>query len=364
MEERTVTKKDILKHYFSSILIYGVILLFITFCPLYYETIEYPVCNYITVFSVYYLLYVIFALPIFFKFKPKSLLKSRNVTILKYIKRQFTKMPSAEWIKSFSMNEEEKQAFVILFIKVFFGVYCVNMLCNKYLSSLDYNLGFLKEMFTQAVNYAKAEGPILGLIQYIDDTSDMFITLIMTITTTVFAISYITEAEFLKNKIKYADTTPLGVLSCVMCFYPFATITTKLFPVFSEDFIPVGNNILRIILSLTLIITSIISMIAILRLGTKSGNLTNRGIVTGFPYNIVRHPDYSMQILFAITLTIPMFFIDGTGFAEKIFYPLSTCVWIFLFYLRAVTEERNLIKDEKYQQYVEKVKYRFIPYLF
>ena len=224
MEERVVTKKDILRHYFASILIYGLILLFIIFCPLYYETIEYPFCNYITVFGVYYLLYVIFALPIFFRFKPKSILESRNVTILRYIKRQFAKMPSKDWITTFSMNEEEKQAFVILFIKVFFGVYCINLLCNKYISSLDYDFSFLKEMFTQAINYAKSEGVIMGLMQYIDDTTDMWVTIFMTISTTVLAISYITETKFLGNKIKYADTTPLGILSCVLCFYPFVII--------------------------------------------------------------------------------------------------------------------------------------------
>ena len=273
-------------------------------------------------------------------------------------------MPSEKWIKTFSMNEEEKQAFVILFIKAFFGVYCVNLLCNKYLSSLDYDFGFMKEMFSQAVNYAKSEGLIMGLVQYIDDTTDMWVNLCITLTTTVLAVSYITETKFLGNKIKYADTTPLGILSCVLCFYPFVTITTKLFPVFSEELIPVGNNLLRVVISLLIIIVNIGSLMAILRLGTKSGNLTNRGIVTGFPYNIVRHPDYSMQMMYAILLTIPLFFVGDFSIIEKIFYPLSMLIWIFLYYLRAITEERNLIQDEKYQKYVEKVKYRFIPYLF
>ena len=362
--ENKLTNKDILRHYFASILIYGLILLFIIFCPLYYETIEYPYFNYITVFGIYYLLYVIFALPIFFKLKPDSILKSRNITILNYFKRQFKKMTSQERIEAFSPNEEEKQAFVILFIKVFFGVYCVNLLCNKYLSSLDYDFDFLKEMFTQAINYTRAEGPFFGIMQYIDDTTDMWVNIMLTISTTVLAVSYITETKYLGNKIKYADTTPLGILSTILCFYPFVIITNKLFPVFSQELIPVGNNILRITLSILIILVNFVSMSAIIKLGTKSGNLTNRGIETGFPYSIIRHPDYSMQMFYVILLTIPLFFVGDSSIVEKIFYVLSSFVWIILFYTRALTEERNLIQDEKYKEYTQKVKYRFIPYLF
>lgn len=364
MEERTVTKKDVLKHYFSSILIYGIILFFIIFCPLYYETIEYPFFNYITVFIIYYLLYVILALPIYMKVKPASVLESDNVAILNYIKRQFKKMPACDWINSFSPDEKEKQAFVKLFIKVFFGVYCVNLLCNKYLSSLGYDIGFLKEMFSQALEYTRSQGLLLGIMQYIDDTTDMWVTIMMTVSTSVLAFSYLTESDIFRNKIKYADTSFLGVVSCLMCFYPLVIITNKIFPVFSNELVPVGNNLLRICISVLVIFANFISMLAICRLGTKSGNLTNRGIVTGFPYNIVRHPDYAMQMLYAILLTIPLFFVDEFSVLERIFYPLSVCVWIFLFYMRAVTEERNLIKDEKYAQYVQKVKYRFVPFLF
>ena len=69
-----VTINDISKHYLSSVIIYGVVLLFITFCPGLNSQIENTYFNYIVFFVAYYICYIIFALPIYLKFKPKSVL--------------------------------------------------------------------------------------------------------------------------------------------------------------------------------------------------------------------------------------------------------------------------------------------------
>lgn len=363
-ETREVTINDISRHYLSSVLIYGAVLLFITFCPGLNNQIENPYFNYIVFFLIYYVLYIIFALPIYFKFKPKSLLNSKSVAIWEYIKRQFDRKENTKtWLENIEPKENEKQAFMILFIKAFFGVYTVNILCNQYLPSMDYNIGFLKEMFSQAYQYASTAGVYMGIAQYIDDTTDMWVKLSLTVTMLVYAVSYITDISLFRNKIKSADTTPLGVLSCLLCFYPFILITNFILPNYPEEFVPINNLPLKLTLSVLLILANLISLIAILRLGTKAGNLTNRGIVTGFPYNIIRHPDYAMQICIAVILPVPVYFNDISIFA-KIMLTLGILGWIYIYYLRAITEERHLIKDEDYQKYVEKVKYRFIPKLF
>jgi protein-S-isoprenylcysteine O-methyltransferase Ste14 len=130
------------------------------------------------------------------------------------------------------------------------------------------------------------------------------------------------------------------------------------------QYIIIGLLVLIVILVIFSLIANIGILIAVARLGFKSGNLTNRGIVTGFPYNIVRHPDYSMQILFIITTTIPLCIMPTLSIMQKILMLFATFAWIYLYYLRAITEERHLIKDDEYKEYVQKVKYRFIPKLF
>lgn len=249
-------------------------------------------------------------------------------------------------------------------MQTFFGVYCVNLLCNTYIPSLSYNFEFLKEMFNQAVQYSRLGGGLLmGIVQYFIDTGDMWLKLILTLSTLILTISYISDIELLKNKIKSVDTTPLGIITCIACYYPITLLTDKILQVTPEELLPVKSPILLAILNILIILVNLFGLFAVIRLGTKSGNLTNRGIVTGFPYNIIRHPSYLMYILYIILTSVPLYLMNQTIF-EKIMMTITTLGWIFLYYLRAITEERHLIKDPEYQKYVEKVKYRFIPKLF
>ena len=68
-----------------------------------------------------------------------------------------------------------------------------------------------------------------------------------------------------------------------------------------------------------------------------------------------------MQICYIITTSIPLFILPAEETGSKFFIILGILAWVYIYYLRAVTEERHLIKDEEYKKYVEKVKYRFIP---
>ncbi len=365
-ENQEVTNSAILKHYLSSLLIYGLVLLFITFCPAFTDSVLESPVNYAIFFLIYYICYAIFALPLFYKFRPKSILNSHNVAIIDYVKRQFNKGETTQdWLKNIEPTDFEKQSMMILFMKSFFGVYCVNMLLSKYLPSLDYSISFLKEMFTQALTYTNdGQGLAMGILQYIDDTADMWIKIFIMLTTLILTISYLTDLDLFKNKIKSIDTTPLGVISCLVCYYPFTILASNFIKIYEGELVPVGNLPIRIILNILSVFANLMILIAVARLNTKSGNLTNRGIVQGFPYNVIRHPDYTMQVLYIIATTAPLLFISNISLIGKTIIVCGTAAWIFIYYLRAITEERHLIKDSEYQQYCEKVKYRFIPKLF
>lgn len=365
-KKEQVTNLELLRHYIASAIIYGLIMLCLIFCPAYYETIEENSgFDYTVFFTVFYLAYLLIAPIIYWTARPQSVKNSRNITILGYFARQFSKdMPIEHFLKNLEPTEKEKQAMMIVFVQSFFGVYCINTLCNNYLPSLGYNFDFLKVMFEQAVQYISSGSGILsGILQYLNDTGDMWIKLMMTINLTVLAISYLSDLDLFKNKIKSVDTTPLGVISCIMCYYPIVILTEKFLQVTEDSLLPVSNPTVLALLNLFAIIANIGMTLAILRLGTKSGNLTNRGIVTGFPYNIVRHPEYSMQIFYIIITTIPLYIAADMGYADKFFVTITTLAWIFIYYLRAITEERHLIKDSKYQEYALQVKHRFLPWI-
>ena len=146
-----------------------------------------------------------------------------------------------------------------------------------------------------------------------------------------------------------------------MCFYPFMLITEKLMPVNMRELVPIDDLYLRISVYILAILVNFVSMIAIVRLGARAGNLTNRGIVTGFPYNIVRHPDYAMQICYIILTFVPLYAVGDLNILGDIVLTIGMLLWIGVYILRAITEERNLIKDDDYKVYCQKVKYRFIP---
>ena len=366
MEENikeTVEKKDILKHYFASLLVYGLIIICMIICPVYYEQIEDNPINYITFFVLYYLGYVLVAPIIYFNFKPKSLLNSKNIIILKYFAKQFKRNNTTkEFLVNIEPKEEEKQALMELFVKVFFGVNSVHFLLNTYLPSFGYNLDFIKAITINIAEYIKTQNALFpNIIQFIIDTGDVWIKIILTLTTLVLAFSYLTDTTIFKNKIKSVDTTPLGVLSCIICYYPLTILTSKFIVLSLNELIPVKNITLLAILNILIIAVNLMGLIATLRLFGKVGNLTNRGIVTKFPYNIIRHPIYTMQVCYIILTSIPVIILNDIPIDVKMAVIFAIFVWIGIYYLRAITEERHLINDPDYQKYVEKVKYRFIP---
>jgi len=104
-----------------------------------------------------------------------------------------------------------------------------------------------------------------------------------------------------------------------------------------------------------IILLLLVYLWATLSLGTRCSNLTNRGIVKGGAYRFIRHPAYIAKntawwLTILPVMSIPAF--------------LSMLTWSFIYYLRAITEERHLIKDPDYQKYCRKVKYRFIPWVW
>ncbi len=363
--EQKVTKVDIAKHYLATSIIYIVLFFLAMLCPPFSHNVKNENIDYSVILGFYIIGYMLFAPILYFIFKPKSILESRSLAILGYFKRQFTKgLPLEAFLNNITPTEKEKQAMVILFMQAFFVTLSAHILCENYLSSLSYNLDFIVIMFDQAKILAHSNGLAAGLGQFIIDTSDIWLKIIFTITTVVYLISYLSDTTFFKNKIKSVDTTPLGILSCICCYYPVTILTYAFLRVTTENLLPITNQKLLIALNLIIVLANVGSLIATLKLGTKVGNLTNRGIVTGFPYNVIRHPDYSMQIVYIIATTIPLYLSSTFPIIEKIMMTLTTLAWIYIYYLRAITEERHLIKDEKYQEYCKTVRHRFIPKLF
>jgi len=70
------------------------------------------------------------------------------------------------------------------------------------------------------------------------------------------------------------------------------------------------------------------------------------------PYAYIRHPAYIAKNLGWWLTLIPIM-------SAPVFISMS--IWSYVYYLRAITEERHLLKDKDYRGYCKNVKYKFIP---
>jgi len=101
---------------------------------------------------------------------------------------------------------------------------------------------------------------------------------------------------------------------------------------------------------------NLIGIISLLNLGRSFGILIAlRKVKTGGLYSVVRHPMYCSDILLRLGFIIGHF---------SIFILLIGMLSIGCYVVRAILEERFLCRDEEYKDYMNKVRYRFIPFIF
>lgn len=171
------------------------------------------------------------------------------------------------------------------------------------------------------------------------------------IDTLVFCFGYIFEAKFLKNKLRSVEPTFFGWVVALATYPPFNSTTGKILGWYSNDNFIFNNAAVDVFFKILVVILIGIYVWASLSLGAKASNLTNRGIVSGGAYKIVRHPAYISKVSAWWIMSLPTFTLMSF---------VSMSCWTALYYLRAVTEERHLIADKDYKSYVKKTKYRFV----
>lgn len=331
-------------------------------------------------------LYATFAPLFYFWFRPKTIWNSHSVHVVEYFKRVFFKLPqmgnmTCEQIKNelkhFVPTYQEKQAIMLVFIKAFFGYIMLTSLFmniqnfeNKYYQLL----GFIDDFKILVSDFG-----ITALKEFFVNTRDFLyeysLLTIFTLDVAIFSIGYFTELSIFNNKIRTVDISITGIMFCLICYPPFNMLTSKVISMHQDDnFVAFGdiNHPATWIFRVLAVFFITIYTVASLALWTRASNLTNRGTVTSFPYNIVRHPAYICKNTYWILTIIPTLLIhfDGLGltgvwdYILKILGILCAVVAVSgIYYFRAITEEQHLIKDPEYQEYVKKVKYRFIPYV-
>lgn len=286
------------------------------------------------------LLYCVFLL-----FKKEIIIeKERTYLIWAGFKKVFNFIFIRRLKNELAMSKEEKNSLLFYFVKLFFTPVMIN---------------FAIENISSLVNILSGA----GLLEITKDSILSFyfplvFYLILVADTLIFAFGYIFESPLLKNVVKSVEPTAFGWLVAIICYPPFNELTGKIFGWYSSDFSNFGNVNINIGAGLLSLLFLAVYLWASVALGFKASNLTNRGIVSKGPYKYVRHPAYISKNLSWWIMAIPSIKIYGF---IAIF---SLTGWSFIYFLRALTEERHLMKDEDYIVYMKKVKYMFIPGIF
>ncbi|MGE5679395.1 MAG: methyltransferase family protein [Bacillota bacterium] len=100
----------------------------------------------------------------------------------------------------------------------------------------------------------------------------------------------------------------------------------------------------------------VLGIITLINLGRSFGVVPAvRVIKTGGLYGFIRHPMYVSDFLFKLPVVLKYF-----SLYNLFIFAFS----IVLYILRAGYEEEILMKNDEYRCYAEKVKYRFIPFIY
>jgi len=190
----------------------------------------------------------------------------------------------------------------------------------------------------------------------------MLFNFILFVDVTFFTLAYSIEHPKLHNEIKSVEPTILGWVVALICYPPFNGMTNEVLGWYSSDYPEIHTLWLRYVAAIAMLTLMFIYLWATIALNIKASNLTNRGIVTGGPYAYVRHPAYIAKNLAWWIGAMPILYGFWFKGIPEFFYALfCVAAWTYIYYLRAMTEERHLMQDPDYQAYCNKVTRRFIP---
>ena len=121
-------------------------------------------------------------------------------------------------INGFIPTYEQKQALMLMFIKVFFGTLMVRFLYNDIISINAYINDFSKLLSSNKSIFD-------FIIQNGNFLYSFALTLLFTVDVGVFAFGYLSEASFLNNKVRTVETSFAGIFFCLICYpsFNFAT---------------------------------------------------------------------------------------------------------------------------------------------
>ncbi len=167
------------------------------------------------------------------------------------------------------------------------------------------------------------------------------------------ACGYLLTLRLFNTHIRSTDPTVSGWLACIICYAPFWALLSRQFFATGDtyswgDWLSEPGPI-RQAWALLITVSLLTFAWADLSFGPRFSNLTHRGIITNGPYRWSKHPGYIAKNISWWLIAIP--FVSHNGVSGAVRETLLLASVSLIYFARAKTEERHLLRDETYQQY-------------
>ncbi|WP_180172749.1 isoprenylcysteine carboxylmethyltransferase family protein [Acinetobacter sp. YH01025] len=162
---------------------------------------------------------------------------------------------------------------------------------------------------------------------------------------------YVFSSKILGTETVSVDETWQGWLVCLICYPPLLSIY-RFFSEQTDNYIWTNwlqpNDFLYWVWAFLICLSWTLYWLSTLSFGFKFSNLSWRGLINTGLYKYMRHPAYFFKNLYWWLHTVPFFGVIGLDIVRN-FLALSFISLIY--YLRAKTEEKHLLKFKEYQDY-------------
>jgi hypothetical protein len=306
------------------------------FTFLFYHKIEYSALGIIFDVLLLYCLYIFLKNESYIELE-----KERVYKIYTGLKKILKGLLDGDLKNGFGITKEEKTSLLFYLVKLFWAPLMLIFAIE--------NINALISLLNNHSSWS-LDGKNILLLYY-----PLIISFIFIVDTVVFSFGYLFESSALKNVVRSVEPTALGWMAALVCYGPFFDTFTRISGGLPKDFADFGGVNFNLLAGILTIILFGIYVWATIALGFKASNLTNRGIVSSGPYKYIRHPAYISKNLGWWLASIPLIQTLGIGIV------INLLIWNFVYFIRALTEERHLSQDPDYIEYAKKVKYMFFP---
>lgn len=218
---------------------------------------------------------------------------------------------------------------------------------------------FFPLMFTYMCNdIAKFVNFDLGKLSHFGTWFDLIYDFLYFIDVGLVSMGYLISMRVTDTHLRSAEPTLLGWSVALLCYQPFWSLAGRNYLAYDTD-LKWGAWLwnqpwLYGIWGSGILLLTVIYVWATVIFGGRFSNLTHRGIITNGPYRYTKHPAYIAKNLSWWMISVP-FVIQGS-IAEAIRHCFLLLALNAVYFLRAVTEERHLSKDEDYVAYSRWIK--------